>query len=439
MTASNRDALIVTGFAAIILALAVSARGGGYLHWESSAFLLNYTAGRPLLETVFDPAKNDWGLYQCRELSYFFDWLDAQIIFALLKRGIVCFTSFTSLALMLVMIWFQQYAGRRLFPRLPGLFFTLHGAALALLPAFCDNIFFRSSKFLAAAGMLFLVFGTALRQLKDPGPAGNAFLPGAAAVLTVLADRQGMFFVTAFTGILAVMQCLHPRRKLVPVLGATSAAVIFGAAADLWIAPFLVELLNGYAPDFSYQGTLRVHDASVTAGLRFALANTGHFFCGIPAAAPAVVSGAALWGGAYFLLRRDRHIPPWMFPGAAACVAVCCGLMAARHPAILSDDVIFSNYFLPSAMALSFFYFAALGHLPKKLLPWTCLLPALALVLRLAPYFQPERLFREDKYQKIYQEATPKLRQALADPGCDERLLCLPYRMELLVRRLRSR
>jgi len=439
MTSSGRDSLIVTGFSAVILGLAAAARGGGYLHWESSAFLLNYTAGRPFLETIFDPAKNDWGLYQCRELSYFFDWLDAQIIFALLKRGIVCFASFTSFVLMLVMIWFQQYAGRRLFPRLPGVFFTLHGAALALLPAFCGNIFFRSSKFLAAAGILVLVFGTALRRLKDSDPAGNAFLLGAAAVLTVLADRQGMFFVTAFTGILAVMQCLHPRRTFVPVLGATSAAVIFGAAADLWITPFLVELLNGYAPDFSYQGTLKAHDASVTAGLRFALANTGHFFSGIPAVVPAVAAGAALWGGAFFLVRRNRHIPVWLFPGTAAAAVVCCGLMAARHPAILSDDVIFSNYFLPSAAALSFFGFAALERLPEKFLPWACLLPALALVLRLAPYFQPERLFREDKYQKIYQEATPKLRQALADPRCDERLLCLPYRMELLVRKLRNR
>jgi hypothetical protein len=73
-----RDSLYSSCFAAVILLLAIACHAGGYLHWESSAFLLNYTADRPLLNIIFDPQKNDWGLYQCRELSYFFDYLDAK-------------------------------------------------------------------------------------------------------------------------------------------------------------------------------------------------------------------------------------------------------------------------------------------------------------------------------------------------------------------------
>ncbi|MBQ7207880.1 MAG: hypothetical protein IJS01_08800 [Lentisphaeria bacterium] len=434
-----REAFVVTGFAAVILALATACHGGGYLHWESSAFLLNYTADRPLAELVFDPARNDWGLYQCRELSYFFDWIDARIVFALLRRGIALFLSPVCLVLMLGMIFFQQYAGRRLFPRLPGLFFTLHGAALALLPCFCENIFFRSSKFLAAAGLLLLVFGTALRRLRDPGWAGSVPVLCAAAVVTVLADRQGMFFVTAFTGLLAVMQFLRPCRAFSAVLAAGAAAVVFGVAADLVIAPRLIELFNGYTPDFAYQGTWQAQKGAAAAGLKFALANTGQMLAGIPSVTPAAAVGAAVWLGLFFLLRRDRHIPPWLLPGSIAAVVLCCGVMAARHPAILSWDIVFSSYFLPSGMALSFFWFAALERLPAGRLPFAALLPALAVCLRLAPYLQPERLFHEDKYQKIYQEATVKLRQALADPACDERRLCLPYRMELLLRKVRSR
>ena len=88
MTPALRESLLTVFFSAVVLLLAIACHGGGFLHWESSAFLLNYIADRPLPAIIFDPLKNDWGLYQCRELSYFFDYLDAQIIYMILKSGV---------------------------------------------------------------------------------------------------------------------------------------------------------------------------------------------------------------------------------------------------------------------------------------------------------------------------------------------------------------
>ena len=59
MSPALRESLISTTFSAVIMLLAIACRGGGYLHPESSEFLLNYTADRPLLNIIFDPAKND--------------------------------------------------------------------------------------------------------------------------------------------------------------------------------------------------------------------------------------------------------------------------------------------------------------------------------------------------------------------------------------------
>ena len=66
-------ALIVTFGCSLALLLENLYLFGYHLDLESAAFLGNYLADRSLPELVFDPARNDWKLYQARELSYFFD------------------------------------------------------------------------------------------------------------------------------------------------------------------------------------------------------------------------------------------------------------------------------------------------------------------------------------------------------------------------------
>ena len=431
-----RGSLLATLFAGIVLVLGILCHAGGYLHWESSAFLLHYTADRPLLKIIFDPAKNDWGLYQCRELSYFVDWLDAQAVYQLLLAGYGWFISLAAILLSLFTLWFQQYAGRRLFSRLPGVFFTLHALAFALLPALTESLFFRSSKFLAAAGITVLVFGTALR-CRFPGCRwGKLSVLGAAALAASFSDRQGIFFVTAFTGIISVMQLLHPRRILQKVIFLCAGIILFQAAANLWIVPWIIKELNGYQADFSYQGNFQTDLSLFRSGVIFFTANLGHAFTGLNSLDAALPAGGVVFLFLLFLQRRQRHLPGWVFCGAVLSVIVCSGLMVSRHPPLLDKDVIFANYFLPSLALLTFFYFAALSCLPERFLKVSFILPLLAILLRLQPYLFPEQLFKTDKYQKTYQEASGKFRYFLAHPDCPYKMLLMPGRMERLAEKL---
>lgn len=431
-----KESLWTTAGAAVILLLAVAAHAGGYLHWESSAFILNYTADRPFLAIIFDPLRNDWGYYQCRELSYVLDYIDAHIVYLFLKNQLCWFISPVSIVLMVFCIWLQQYAGRRLFPQLSGLFFTLHASAMALLPFFTENIFYRTSKILTAASLGVLVFGTALHCLKKTGFWGDIRTLAAAAFIAVFADRQGMFFVTAFAGILAVEQLLNPARSRKNILRIAIGAVFTGIIANVWIVPEIIKSCTGYWPDLAYQTDFKLNASLLTGGFKFTAANAGHALSGIGFLPAAVVGGCLAAGAVFVLLRKHRHFSCFLPFAAVGAVIVCSGVMALRHPAVLEEGIIFSGYFAPAMMIFSFFYLAALAALPEKFIRWSLLLPILAICLRLYPYLYPEMLFRDDKYQKVYQDATGKLKEVIQDPTRDHRTLTLPYRMELLLEKL---
>src|SRR5688572_31147981 len=59
---------------------------GGVLEGESIHFILNYTDERTVPQKIFNPLVNDFNMYQARELSYVFDYLNAEFFLFLLKR-----------------------------------------------------------------------------------------------------------------------------------------------------------------------------------------------------------------------------------------------------------------------------------------------------------------------------------------------------------------
>ena len=430
------EANITTFLAGIILLLAIIAHNGGYLHWESSAFILNYTAERPFLHILFDPDKNDWGFYQCRELSYIFDYIDAHIVLFFLKNKLIWFVSPVSICLMIFCIWLQQYAGRRLCPNLPSCFFTFHAIAMALLPFFTENIFYRTSKTLVAASIGVLIFGTALAHLKRPGFWGNKKTLALAALVAVLSDRQGVFFVTAFAGVLAIEQFFHPLAVRSAILKISITTVLVSIVANVWMVPAIVESLNGYFPDFSYQTNFTLKPSFLLNGFIFTMANLSNAFVGINFLYLAITIGVIFCLLLWFLLRNQRHISPFLFWEIVLAVIVCSGVMISRHAALMEETVMFSGYFMPCMMIFSFFYLIAMNNLPEKFKKWIYFLPILAIVLRLYPYIYPEMLFIDDKYQKIYQDATIKLKHVIKNPEVDHKMLTLPYRVDMLIEKL---
>src|SRR3972149_11427405 len=55
-------------------------QGHGLLHPEALERIPNYLDERNLFQKVYDIDKNEYGLYQARELSHFFDYIDANFI-----------------------------------------------------------------------------------------------------------------------------------------------------------------------------------------------------------------------------------------------------------------------------------------------------------------------------------------------------------------------
>ena len=94
--------LATTFLAAIVLIPLLISVDGGFSHPESNAFLQIYTDNtRPLLNILFDPQLTDWNHYQARELSYFFDWIDANFILFCCSIGKAHFYSIVTILLLL--------------------------------------------------------------------------------------------------------------------------------------------------------------------------------------------------------------------------------------------------------------------------------------------------------------------------------------------------
>ena len=97
-----RNPFLLPALAATLCCMVVPLFKLALLEWgapdpETALFLEQYLAGRGVLESVFDPLRNDWGFYQGRELSYFFDRLDALWIGWSARHGILHFCSLWAL------------------------------------------------------------------------------------------------------------------------------------------------------------------------------------------------------------------------------------------------------------------------------------------------------------------------------------------------------
>ena len=84
-------------------------QNGGIIHAEVVIRMPVYLSGRPLLETIFDPNVMEiQGKYRPRQLSYFFDFLDAKFIEWSVINGLPHFLSLTHYAgclLIAMLLW----------------------------------------------------------------------------------------------------------------------------------------------------------------------------------------------------------------------------------------------------------------------------------------------------------------------------------------------
>lgn len=240
--------------------------GRGVIDQEAQVFVINYLADRPFLQTIFDPALNDWGLYQARELSYVFDWVDARIFAQLMVDWHrLLFLPFSSVLSMAGIVTIYLVGARRVL-RLQW------STALLLLSLFLSTIvvqsstaiLYRSSKIVLTTLQLLFFFRALWLLEPSRRRVSKLDVAGLAAVGMLMAwvDRQGyalMMVVATVSGFLWMRQRWSPQPEG-RVARAYGSVAVAGVVATIWavaynniIAPQAIHRLNGYWPDFVFE------------------------------------------------------------------------------------------------------------------------------------------------------------------------------------------
>jgi hypothetical protein len=235
---------------------------GGTLEAETVDYVPQYTDARPLLRKVFDPNTNDRGTYVARELSYFFDYLDAQFYTrAVVRLDPSFFIPISAIAVSLLTAVVFAVGVRRVAPNLDPLtaVMVLGCAYSSFVFVSTLSIFYRSAKPLLALVILEYLFHVRAVQLaRNTSPRTAVPLVNREAVWAFglattagLLDRQGVFYAATACGVLFLHWYIT--RQLTDVLLATAIALVLLQAYNLAIAPWLINVLNGYWPSLEYQ------------------------------------------------------------------------------------------------------------------------------------------------------------------------------------------
>ena len=430
----------------VILFLITLYRDGGELHEESCIFFMNYLADRPLINIVMDPFRNDWGAYQARELSYFFDFLDTKFVAFLLQRHIVWFHSICSLILCGMMVFCQQYFTRRFFPKVPGLAVTAISLLFVLSPQVNTINYFRCAKYLTGFGLWGALFA-GYAAFRYSTVRSRCCFP-AALLLMVLSDRQGFFFAAAVCGtaglLMLYLNWKHSpetaRRMRFIVIGSFS-AVLAGVLNDLYLTPAVIRALNGYTPDFSYQRDIVFEPKNISDGLLFFFGNAGNLFSAdtrrvttVALTGVCLAAGVALELFAEHRKGKRRAVPlALLWLCAAGAAIVCAAGMAARHPAVMRPDVLYGTY----AMPITIFCFFLLTLTAAGGTEWfrriLAVLLFVAVAVRLCAEFNGSPFRAESGLFHGYNNGQNVLKKALRDPKFDDEKYCIPHRMELFL------
>ncbi|HSD26447.1 MAG TPA: hypothetical protein VLL75_04040 [Vicinamibacteria bacterium] len=341
--------------------------GGRAVFDETLGFILRrYWSGRSFLQIVFDP--RGWDFYQARELSYAVDFLDAQWVRSLLSRDVLFLVPPSSIVASLAVV----VIGLRLAPRaLPSLD---RATRWLVLLVFLSNFVFlstmgwlyRATKPLVAPlllGLLLLVVAEHRRARLGPR-AGFAAVFATALTMSLL-DRQGLFYLLALGGGLALAFPLT-RRGLPLALGAFAAAAAW-AAYNYALGPWVIHALNGYWPEFRFQRLrparlLQPHPWLAAVDL---LGDwTSVLLGGLPPLVLAAAAAAAGAGWAWRNRRRRGRLGLGLAVGAAAMAGqvAMVALMVQRHDPVTWADHRLWYYPLPYQALVAFGLLWALDH-----------------------------------------------------------------------------
>jgi hypothetical protein len=230
----------------------------GVLNNEGYWYLPYYLSDRPLLAKLFDSRYTEVGLYQARELSYLFDWLDSVFIAACVHVGVPHFLSVTYFVFSLLIVVSLWRFGRRQLGLDRAVLWLLLAMYLSGPHALLSGSYSRTAKIGVALALVraVLVVHRALSRPRAP-VAGRSLWEGltlaAWCVVACGFDRQGVFLTACLAIVLGVWSLGRGDTRACVLLSAPAGALMVAALYNRTVAPALTWHLNGYWPDFSYQ------------------------------------------------------------------------------------------------------------------------------------------------------------------------------------------
>ena len=237
---------------------------GGVLEGEAISFIHNYADNRTVLQKIFNPYLNDFNMYQARELSYVFDYLDTRFfLFLLRKFGVTLFIPLSAFVSTILIILVFRRGVRKTLPGLDRI-----TAELLLLPFLTCYVvvstmgfFYRSAKPMLAPVLLALLFQivrTAQARARDPGlekrwtlVTRQSLVTFVLLVIAALLDRQGFFYLLSACSLFFVHFLIT--RQLKDLLVASIAAAIFAHLYNMVIGPAIIWAINAQVPDYRFQ------------------------------------------------------------------------------------------------------------------------------------------------------------------------------------------
>jgi|SoiMethySBSTD1v2_1073268.scaffolds.fasta_scaffold406023_1 hypothetical protein len=244
---------------------------GGTMEREATSFIPQYTDGRPVLQKLFDPQKNDWGMYQARELSYVFDYVDAVVYRSVYERfGVPVFIPLSGVlaSVLLALVFFRGVSrtAENIDPPTAALLFGCFASSFVFISTMA--VFYRSAKGLLSVVLLGLLFHVRAVDRQQRSASSSHILTRDTIIACVLGllcgllDRQGFVYVVIGCALVA-LHVASTKRLKDTLLGLVIAAV-FLVAYNYELAPMAIHALNGYWPDFKYQ-RVPLPEASVLA------------------------------------------------------------------------------------------------------------------------------------------------------------------------------
>ncbi len=385
----------------------------GFLHPEAQYRIQNYLDSRNLFQKVYDIDKNEYGLYQARELSHFFDYLDANFIKLSTALG---FPHFYSLVYFISIFWISAiclHIAKMNFNYknflIPCLIIFIY---LTSPIPFFSSYMFRSSKILVSLGIV-VIFALILRFLSQRSQGKKTLsLICTAGILMTFPDRQGLYILLAIVGFLFLNYLFFRNDKQLKLFKFLTVASILSLTYSYVIAPFLIKIAIGHFPDFSYHEI----DLSLTKPIFFRYSTLysldvfKYFFGNLPRILTLffLLNFLIIFILGQTKITVDRLKHAFILALGILAVLILNTLMILRHNAIPLEDVKRVYYSLPLSTIIllsTLFFCGMILKLYPKTQKFLTLALCLILILNITSLGNHSRIIKNGLLKENYESS----------------------------------